>query len=63
MKSQDRQIREHLAKGKKLTPIQALNKFGCLRLSARINDIRATGAKIKTRIVKRDGKRFAEYSI
>ena len=44
--SQNKQIADYLNKGKKLTPIDALTKFGCFRLAARIADLRASGMNI-----------------
>lgn len=42
-----------------ITPLDALNNFGCLRLSARIWDLRARGYVIETKAVK--GKQYARY--
>ena len=39
--TQERMILDHLKKGMKLTPREALEKFGCFRLSARIFNLRA----------------------
>ena len=62
--SQTTQIQKHLEKGKSLTPIQALNKFGCFRLAARIADLRNQGLNIKTTIVKlKNNKHIATYSM
>lgn len=61
--SQTKQIETYLKKGKALTPIVALKLFGCLRLAARVNDLRAQGLKIDSRIVEKGGKRFAEYKV
>jgi hypothetical protein len=63
MKSQNQQIQAYLEKGKKITPIDALNKFGCFRLSARIKDLRDNGLNIVTKYVTKDRKTFASYSI
>lgn len=60
--SQKEAILKHLIKGKKITPIDALNKFGCFRLSARIADLRNEGFKIKTEI-KKGKKNYAVYSL
>ncbi|HRH83615.1 MAG TPA: helix-turn-helix domain-containing protein [Bacteroidia bacterium] len=56
-------IKNHLRKGKKITALMALNKYGCLRLAARINDLRMNGEKIKTNMVYKNHKTFAEYYI
>ncbi len=63
MKTQKQQIKDYLSKGKKITPIQALNKFGCFRLAARISDLRKEGLNIATKNVTKDGKTFASYSV
>lgn len=63
MKTQNQQIQAYLEKGKKITPIDALNKFGCFRLSARIKDLRDKGLNIATKYVTKDGKTFASYSM
>ena len=63
MKTQKQQILAYLEKGKAITPIQALSKFGCFRLSARISDLRNDGLNIATKYVTIKGKTFASYSI
>jgi hypothetical protein len=62
--SQNKQIADYLNKGKKLTTLDALNKFGCFRLASRINDLRNDGMNIKTKIIKLENKKqIAQYSI
>lgn len=61
--TQNQQIKSYLEKGKSITPIQALNKFGCFRLAARISDLRNDGLNIATKIVTKDGKTFASYRL
>ncbi|MDD5358392.1 MAG: helix-turn-helix domain-containing protein [Candidatus Nanoarchaeia archaeon] len=57
-------ILEYLKKGGKLTPLKALRRFNCLRLGARIYDLRAKGHPIKMRMKTLwSGKRVAEYWI
>jgi hypothetical protein len=41
--NQETQILEYLKAGNSLTPIQALNKFGCFRLAARIYRLKERG--------------------
>lgn len=60
--SQAHRILNHLKK-RSITSIQALEKFDCFRLAARIADLRASGHKINTEIVKQGGKRFAKYTL
>ncbi len=62
--SQNKQIADYLNKGKKLTTLDALNKFGCFRLASRINDLRNEGMNISTKIIKlKNKKQIAQYSI
>lgn len=62
--SQNNDIVIYLQKGKKITPIEALNKFGCFRLASRISDLRADGYKIHTdMVVTKSKKRIAQYSL
>lgn len=61
--TQNQQIKSYLEKGKSITPIQALNKFGCFRLAARISDLRNDGLNIATKIVTKDGKSYASYRL
>ena len=61
--SQNKQILTYLEKGKKLTPLDALNKFGCFRLSARILDLRKEGYDIISENITKKGKTFAQYSM
>ena len=57
-------ILAHLEKGRSLTSIQALEKFGCFRLAARINDLRNLGCNIaKESCMTATGKRVAKYSL
>ena len=49
--SQTSKILKHLQRGWSLTPIQALSKFGCNRLAARIRDLREMGHPIHTDII------------
>ena len=46
------QIREVLERGEAITPIDALQMFGCFRLGARIYDLRQEGLSIRTNMSK-----------
>lgn len=63
IKSQNEQIRHHLESGKTITPLEALSQFNCLRLGARIHNLKAMGLQIKSRMVKQGIKHFSEYSL
>lgn len=56
-------ILEHLLSGKSITPLEALNLYGCFRLAARIKDLRKLGYGIETKEETENGKRFASYWI
>jgi hypothetical protein len=59
--TQTQQIREHLLKHNSITPLEALRKFGCMRLAARIEELRRTGFSVQTAIVQRNGRRYGKY--
>lgn len=59
--SQEMQILEHMKRGNRITPMDALNLFGCFRLGARIHDLRAQGNAINSQLVQDGDKRYAEY--
>ena len=61
--TQSHLILKHLKKRKSITPLEALSRFGCFRLGARIYDLKRDGHVIETRMVERRGKRFAEYRL
>ncbi|MFN9370649.1 MAG: helix-turn-helix domain-containing protein [Planctomycetaceae bacterium] len=46
-----------------MTPLDALERFGCFRMAARVRDLRDRGHHIHTEIVEQGGKRFARYSL
>lgn len=62
-RSQTDQIRAALLSGLELTPLDALEKFGCFRLAARVADLRAEGLDIETVTEVRNGKKFARYRV
>ncbi len=62
--SQADQILAHLKAGNVITPLDALAKFHCFRLAARIKDLRDAGYRIVTNErVLLDGKSIAEYRL
>jgi hypothetical protein len=58
-------IRSWLKAGKRLTPMVALNEFGCFSLAQRIKELRREGLHICTTFKKDQNtkKIFAEYSL
>lgn len=63
MTSQADMIALYLQSGHELTPIQALELFGCFRLAARIKDLRSRGYSIETLDREANGKHFAAYRL
>lgn len=61
--SQETLILEYLQAGHALTPIEALDKFGCFRLGARCWNLRKAGHPIHSELVRQNGKKFARYSL
>lgn len=60
MKTQNEMILKHLQSHKRgLTAMQALDKFGCMRLASRISDLRRMGYDISREMIavkNRDGE-------
>ena len=61
--SQNTMVRKQLEAGGAITPIDALNWFGIMRLGARIYDLRQSGLSIKTEIIHKGHKHFARYTL
>ena len=60
--NQKYQILNHL-KSKTITPLEALDLFGCMRLASRINELRYEGYNIQTQMKSDGEKRWAVYSL
>ena len=45
--TQTQKIYKYLKQYGSITPLEALQEFGCMRLAARISDLRSMGVKIK----------------
>ena len=60
MRTQNEMILKHLKTHKRgLTAMQALDKFGCMRLASRISDLRRMGYEISREMIavrNRDGE-------
>lgn len=61
--SQNETVLHHMQKIGPITPAEAYEKYGILRLGARRFDLIGMGYDVRTNPVKRNGKRFAEYSL
>ena len=63
-KTQKDKVKEYLQSGKSITPIDALEMFGCFRLGAHIFTLREEGMPIKTEFVTNRYKtKFAKYTL
>ena len=60
--SQSENILSHLQK-RSITPMDAFTLYGCMRLAARIQDLKALGHNIVTTMEKKNGKKFARYTL
>lgn len=60
--SQTEAIARHLRRGHTLTALSALYLFGCLRLAARIDELKRKGFHVRSEMVSRGKRRFARYS-
>lgn len=57
-------ILEYLKQRNTLTPLEALHKFGCLRLGARVWELKKRGYDIVEQLVETEGgKHVAEYRL
>lgn len=61
-KAQSAQILKALQRGDRLTHLDAEKRFGCLRLGARIYDLKQKGYSISRQMITvPSGKRVAQY--
>jgi hypothetical protein len=62
--TQTQAILRHMRSGYEITALEALKLFNCMRLAARIADIKDMGIDIADRWITRDdGKRFKAYRV
>ena len=53
-----------LRTGDMISPLDALNRFGCMSLSQRVGEIKRSGVPVAKRMIKtQSGKRVAQYYI
>lgn len=63
-KSQNKRIAEYLSKGNKITALQAIQWYGCMRLARAVGDLKALGMDIKSELITvKSGKRVAQYRL
>jgi hypothetical protein len=61
--SQCEQILGHLRLHGSITPVVALQNYGCMRLGARIWDLKKRGHCITVTNEKKNGKHYAKYTL
>ena len=63
--TQTEQLKKAFLHGVTISPLDALRDYGCLRLAARVHDLRDEGLQIETDMVKcpGTGRTYACYSI
>ena len=59
--TQREQILAHLRQHGEITPLDALDKYGCARLAARVHELRQDGYDIRDVGEQQGRKRWARY--
>ena len=62
-RNQTNRILRYLRTGRGITPLSAFTRFNCMRLAARIDELRDAGIRVRSRMMNRNGKRFACCSL
>lgn len=57
---QRKRILDELKKGRFISPLEALQEFGCFRLGGRIHELRRAGYDIRT-VINGGDKKYAKY--
>ncbi len=61
--NQRQSILNHMQTRGPITPIEALQEYGCFRLGARIWDLKQDGWPISAKMITMKGKHFAQYRL
>ena len=61
--TQEEMVLNYLREHKSITGLEALRKFGIMRLAARIHYLKKYGYNVKTELVSNGKKKWAEYSL
>lgn len=56
-------VYSYLVMNGSITPLEALNEMGVMRLAAVIHDLKKEGLKINSEIVRYKTKHYAKYSL
>lgn len=63
MDTQRDRILEHLKRGDSITPLAALELYGCFALSQRIGELKRLGYEIETVMTRQGRKQYATYRL
>lgn len=64
MESQNKMIMGHLRRHKSITPLTAISQYNCMRLAARIFDLKEAGHTINKEMIEiSSGKQIARYTL
>lgn len=63
MKTQEETILDHLLKGRPITTMESITKYGIINLPGRIFDLRKRNYPISDKMVTKNKKSFKEYRI
>jgi len=61
--TQEDRIQDWFEQGNTITPLDALNMFGCFRLANVVFNLKKKGLNIRTTMVKNGKKHFAKYDL
>ena len=59
--NQKQKILHHLERFGSISPLEALQHYGCMRLAAQILELKKDGVEIVTTMRQKDDKQWAEY--
>jgi hypothetical protein len=59
--SQKETIIQHINQYGSITPLEALTRYGIMRLAARVSELRSEGLDIVSDLKVHDGRRYASY--
>lgn len=60
--SQKDVVVEHIGQYGSITPLEALTRYGIMRLAAVVHSLKEEGFSINTTLKKHDGRKYASYS-
>jgi hypothetical protein len=61
--SQCTDVLKHMKRYGSITPLYALNRYGVMRLAARIGELKELHHRIDSTMIQKNGKWFARYTL